>query len=1494
MASRSSSTALPPIRRKQRRDPGRALARVLCVLFALVGLVPLMLAAVVKTPWARAIATRETQKIVRTLGIDASYELSLELWPLAVTLENIRVEASDGGTPFLTARRASARPKIFALLAGKLAIEQIELDRPEARVVLKGGELANLKLELPKSDKSEPMRRLPFSVVSTSEAFIDLTIDDNRVVAREVDVDVTSDEAFEDGIAVEVAIRALEAHSTMVRDVAATADKPARRAVDEDVLCNLDGRARIEPKRILVRRLSAFGAADLDDGSGTGLGCDATSKDKGFVEIVLGHLAVDLPKAAGELPNVDGHAKVRLPIGALNRIPGTPYMDGWVSLDAAIRYAPDTPIPDMDGHFEAEGIQIDHFRFARSIRTDLTVQKGVVTTALLRLEIAEGVAELKNVEVKPLAKGIPLRADLDAHDVSFVALMQDLGIAKRPHVTWDLRDVHAENLHGTLDPLRLDGDLVAHTTNFAVYDKAVDDPARTRAIGLAEGNIRTKVVVRADALEFHQTGVRTPRGTISNALVSIGFHEVIRVEVPDADVDLADISPIGNVAMGGRINAKNASVIGPFSDPKIKGDVSIQNYTLGDPPNEISFGNITQGQILVEHLDSQSVSLIDVHAQKGKSNYELSTGRLDFGGAASMQLDGQVTSKNLDLRDFFSVFKMDEDPRFLELGGTVETSARIHFALGGPEDKCKGGYLDVSASTSLRDMNLLGERFDAGHADFDFRWQDRLAGLDGAEIDVRSVSLAKVKKEGRPASGTVLGSVFIRPGGDLRGSLVMQGFPLARANLLGSAARNVEGSASGVVRLSGTVSAFAVDADIDVTPVRIFGVPFGSSDVHFGMTQDPKPAKVVGRTPCGGAIGAPFDKEAYLNDASVQGAYTLDGALFGGQVRLDKVVVTRQKNPVAKGRIELAKLDLAPIGRILASRSDPDEPVDPDAPKLGGQITGEFVLDEVSTADLSHAKGRFAPKSIVVTRGEQKLEWKPQPVVAVLEHDDLLLPHSVFEISAGNGLKGTFSVDGSVDKLTRGGELSLVATLAPIDLGILVGAVPRLTRAMGTLSGSVRLAGKASSPEFDGELKVRGGEFGIKGLPSGITDVNVDVLVDENEARVTRGTGKFLGGDVALAARVPIKGGQLGVAEATLTGRQLYLSPIEGVKATIDADLAITMNPQAASTQGRLPFVGGDVTITSFEATKPFTLNLTNLRGGSKRTVVESYDPTQDAVTLGFDVHARAPLRIRNNLVEAQLAIDPRGIHVSGTNQRIGLRGELTTLPGGRFRVFANDFDIQKATISFDDPTRIVPHVDVVAVTEYRRYSNTLSSTSGAVAGSVGGIASGGRGGNLWRITLHAYGDLEELNIDMTSDPALSREDIFFLLTIGLTRAEVDQVRAGSVYASAAFEAIGTVSGVDRAVKQAIPVIDDFRPGTAYSPRTGRVEPNITVGRRLGENVRARLTSGLAEDPQLRSTIEWRLNRAFTVEPSYDRINSVSSSNVGNFGVDFRWRLEFD
>ena len=141
MQTRSSSTQLPPVRRTRRRDWVRVFCRILCVLLAACGLVPIGVGLLVRTSFARGIATRETRAIAAKYGINAAYEIELRVWPLSVAVENLRIESSDGGSPFLTARRVTAKPKIFGLLAGKLVIDQVEIDRPTARVVMKGGKL---------------------------------------------------------------------------------------------------------------------------------------------------------------------------------------------------------------------------------------------------------------------------------------------------------------------------------------------------------------------------------------------------------------------------------------------------------------------------------------------------------------------------------------------------------------------------------------------------------------------------------------------------------------------------------------------------------------------------------------------------------------------------------------------------------------------------------------------------------------------------------------------------------------------------------------------------------------------------------------------------------------------------------------------------------------------------------------------------------------------------------------------------------------------------------------------------------------------------------------------------------------------------------------------------------------------------------------------------------------------------------------------------------
>ena len=110
---------LPAVRRTKRRDWGRVLARILCVAFAIAGLVPVGIGLLVRTSWARGIATRETQKIVSEYGVDAKYDLELRLWPLSLTMRGLHVAASDGGDPFIDRYEVRASLRRYTVDEGR-------------------------------------------------------------------------------------------------------------------------------------------------------------------------------------------------------------------------------------------------------------------------------------------------------------------------------------------------------------------------------------------------------------------------------------------------------------------------------------------------------------------------------------------------------------------------------------------------------------------------------------------------------------------------------------------------------------------------------------------------------------------------------------------------------------------------------------------------------------------------------------------------------------------------------------------------------------------------------------------------------------------------------------------------------------------------------------------------------------------------------------------------------------------------------------------------------------------------------------------------------------------------------------------------------------------------------------------------------------------------------------------------------------------------------
>jgi translocation and assembly module TamB len=392
------------------------------------------------------------------------------------------------------------------------------------------------------------------------------------------------------------------------------------------------------------------------------------------------------------------------------------------------------------------------------------------------------------------------------------------------------------------------------------------------------------------------------------------------------------------------------------------------------------------------------------------------------------------------------------------------------------------------------------------------------------------------------------------------------------------------------------------------------------------------------------------------------------------------------------------------------------------------------------------------------------------------------------------------------------------------------------------------------------------------------------------ELIIEKGEFSVGGGRVTFQGNAPLNGFRMGELRTFIAAKNVALPLGPDVKAAVDADLQARWLPggsQAGLRKQALPFLVGNVVLNSFLYSRPVKMsaNITDLAQRGRRTEFDAYQPEGDLVSFDLNVRATKPLLLQNNLIDASLSIEDDVLQLAGTNQRFGVRGALRIAPGGRVRLTKSEFEIQQGRVRFDDPTRIAPLVDVTAVTDYRRYGGSVDATPTATTSAAS--TSGD-----WRISMHAHGDAETLRIDLTSQPQLSQDDIFLLLTLGLTRAELDQVQSSALGESVALEALGALTGADQVVTNVIPVIDEFRLGS-FSSRSGRTEPAITIGKRLSERIRAFVTSGISESRDVRSNVEVKINRKVSIEGSYDNVNDISSSTLGNLGADIRWRLDF-
>jgi translocation and assembly module TamB len=1457
---RPPPNAAPPSGRKHPRL-GRAIALALCVLFSVIGAIPLLGAFLVRTRLVQDWAASETSRVLeQELGTRARFDVRVTPWPLTVAIESLEIEGDDGLGAFLTLERASITPRIFSLLAGKLDVGDVEINGAHARIVMRNGELTSFrpKVESSSEESSAPIKP-PFRAFAVTDASLDIDIDGVIGVLRETDVDLLIEE---DG-AFEIGARAGGGSLTRVH---ADPRYPSEDMADEDRLCKLEARARFDMKTgdVLVRRLLLDAAVDFDPDAGTRPDCDLDEQDWRRLSLRLG--AVHIPRqitAGTGFELLDGRALVSVPLPLAHRFLSLTRVTGRAELDVEAQRAPYEKSPLVTGKLHAEFPGIDSKVFSDRVDAGLRFDGKELSLSDLAARWADGDFKIPAVHLKLDDPSLPLEAhDIVADHVGMQGLLRDLSVHPQSHVGWDIDHVDIPHFVGTLNPLSIEGKLTAKTKDFGIYDRPSHRPDRGRMISVSGADVTGILAIRPEAVVLEGMHAKTPRSEIFTT-VKLGYAGELGLEVAaPTRVDLAEISPLVSVQIGG-VTSVVAEGTGTFDYPRIAGDISVDAFSLGG----FAAGDVEHAKALFVPL---SIELTDVELHKNQSVVHSSRALVDFDAGADVLVDADVQTTqapHLKIRDFFEVFHFDQDPRFAAIAGTAVGTAEVHYALGGPEDRCGGGLIDVKTKMAVSEPELFGESFEKGAVDVRFRYDDAAAGSAGMEIDLTSASM-------QDGTGSLSANAEVRHGGHIRGTVVAAGLPLSRLESFGKLRDFLDGEVSAVGNIGGTLAQLEADLDVSLSPLRFGANKLPGSRLSVKVEPDRAPPDVAGQSRCGQPMGPPFSLVEWQKDLP-SGLFRINGQLFGGQIALDNVTITRQSASVVRGRAVLDKLDLGTMMGALPSYALSGQPP-------AAHLSAAVDLTRLDSKNLAATDATVTLTAIDVARGGRSVKLLQASRPIEIENGNLVMPKVELELGDKSGLRLGFSADGRVDGVF-GSAPKLEASLgiAPFDLASLKGELPGVDRIAGMLSGSLRLEGDISAPKVTGFARLRDGALAISDVPA-LEKITVDISVGDGELRVTRANAAVGAGSIDVTGRIPVVGFGLGAGTANVTARGLKLPVGEGIDVVADADLVATI-PPTSRTDGALPELQGTVSVTSFTYKRPIALSLDlgALSRSIGRNEAQAVDPDGDFLRFALRIVSPRPLLVANDLADIRLEVVEPGIELAGTNQRYGAKGALRLLPDSKLRLRNHEFDVREGYVRFDDPKSVKADIDVRATTDLRRYAQSEA------AGDGGSTTAG-----QWDVSVHAHGNTDNLRLDLSSDPPLDQEDIVLLLAVGMTRAEIDRGLATSLGETVGLEALSALTGADKAVKQVVPIIDYFHFGSSYSSRTGRTEPNVTVGKRLTDDVRASVTTTLTER-DVAATVEWRLKKGVSLQGSYDNTNDIGTI-IGNLGADLRWRLEFE
>jgi len=230
-----------------------------------------------------------------------------------------------------------------------------------------------------------------------------------------------------------------------------------------------------------------------------------------------------------------------------------------------------------------------------------------------------------------------------------------------------------------------------------------------------------------------------------------------------------------------------------------------------------------------------------------------------------------------------------------------------------------------------------------------------------------------------------------------------------------------------------------------------------------------------------------------------------------------------------------------------------------------------------------------------------------------------------------------------------------------------------------------------------------------------VREVSGKVTFSERRVLLEGFSAKVAGGTVEWSGAAELAGRGVGSYSLDIEAGGLAFSPKDGI------DLKLGGQGRLSWKHGdRLPVLDGKLRLDDLTYKRPIKMERTlGDIAGPERVQSDTYDPANDMLAIDLEVEQAKPLRISNNLIDAELRLETEKLpfRLVGTDQRLGVVGGMAVRKG-KIRFRERTFDIRQGDVHFDDETRIDPRFDLRATTEVRRTTDRSD----------------------WRIEIHAFG----------------------------------------------------------------------------------------------------------------------------------------------------------